>query len=86
VRSSAFQGALLRQLWRVMENPLATASLRLNCSPMKPMTSAARLPFAIVFVAVTLSVASGAGQAPSRVWPVGPLTKGEQVMGFVVSI
>jgi hypothetical protein len=52
---------------------------------MKPMTSAARLPFAIVFVAVTLSVASGAGQAPSRVWSVGPLTKGEQVMGFAVS-
>jgi hypothetical protein len=52
---------------------------------MKPMTSAARLPFSIVFVLVTLSVASGAGQAPSRVWSVGPLTKGEQVMGFAVS-
>jgi hypothetical protein len=49
------------------------------------MTFAAQLPFAIVFVALTLNVASGAGQAPSRVWSVGPLTKGEQVMGFAVS-
>lgn len=49
------------------------------------MTSAARLLFPIVFAVVTLSVASDAGQAPSRVWSVGPLTKGEQVMGFAVS-
>jgi len=33
---------------------------------------------------ITLNDASGA-QAPSRVWSIGPLTKGEQVMGFAVS-
>jgi hypothetical protein len=49
------------------------------------MTSAARLPLPFAFVLVMLSVASGAGQAPSRVWSVGPLTKGEQVMRFAVS-
>ena len=69
----------------VTEITLATASLRLDCTPVKPMTSAARLPFTIVFVVVTLSVASGADQAPSLVWSIGPLTKGEQVMGFAVS-
>jgi hypothetical protein len=50
---------------------------------MKPVTCTTRLLFPIVFV--TLSVASGAGQSPSRVWSIGPLTKGEQVMGFAVS-
>ena len=34
---------------------------------------------------VTLNGASSAGQAPSRVWSIGPLTKAEQVMGFAVS-
>jgi hypothetical protein len=34
---------------------------------------------------VTVNGVSSAGQAPSRVWSIGPLTKGEQVMGFAVS-
>jgi hypothetical protein len=46
---------------------------------------ATRLLFAAGFVIVTLNGASSAGQAPSRVWSIGPLTKGEEVMGFAVS-
>src|SRR5215472_14029811 len=40
---------------------------------------------ATILAMVTLSGAFSVGQAPSRVWSIGPLTKGEQVMGFAVS-
>src|SRR5437899_9764632 len=52
---------------------------------MKPMSCATRLLFVTILATVMLNGASSAGQAPSRVWSIGPLTKGEQVMGFAVS-
>src|ERR1035438_5322484 len=54
---------------------------------MNPMRYATRLLCATVLAMMTLNGASGADadQAPSRVWSIGPLTKGEQVMGFAVS-
>jgi hypothetical protein len=58
---------------------------RLDCTTMKSMTSALRTLLGIVLIVATLSVAFGADPSPSRLWSVGPLTKGEQVMGFAVS-
>ncbi len=52
---------------------------------MKPMRCAPRFLFATILAMVTLNDAPSAAQAPSRVWSIGPLTKGEQVMGFAVS-
>lgn len=52
---------------------------------MKTMSHATRLLFAPTILALALNGASSTGQAPSRVWSIGPLTKGEQVMGFAIS-
>jgi hypothetical protein len=52
---------------------------------MKSPGYATRLLLAASLAIVTLNHASSAGQAPSRVWSVGPLTKGEQVTGFAVT-
>jgi hypothetical protein len=43
-----------------------------------------RIGLAVLLVGVAICAAAQRPPAPSRVWTVGPLTKAEQVMGFVV--
>src|SRR4051794_12367822 len=52
---------------------------------MKLIRCVTRLLFATVLTMVMLNGESSEAQEPSRVWSIGPLTKGEQVMGFTVS-
>src|SRR5713101_6892700 len=43
-----------------------------------------RIGLGVLLIGVSAICAAQSFSAPSRVWSVGPLTKGEQVMGFAV--